>query len=143
EVAEAEPAAASGAEGIGLFRTEFAFLGRDTEPTIEEQVRAYSQVFDAFAGRRVVIRTLDAGADKPMPFLTSTDEANPALGVRGIRTSWQDPDVLENQLTAIARAAEASEAQVWVMAPMVARVAEAEDFVTSCATPALDPAGLT
>src|SRR5699024_11446681 len=93
EVAEAEPAAASGAEGVGLFRTEFAFLGRDTEPTVAEQVEAYAQVFAAFAGRRVVIRTLDAGADKPMPFLTSTEEANPALGVRGSRTSWQDPEV--------------------------------------------------
>ncbi|HLS63315.1 MAG TPA: phosphoenolpyruvate--protein phosphotransferase [Ruania sp.] len=142
EVAEAEPAAASGAEGVGLFRTEFAFLGRDTEPTVAEQVEAYAQVFAAFAGRRVVIRTLDAGADKPMPFLTSTEEANPALGVRGIRTSWQDPDVLENQLTAIAEAAETSEAEVWVMAPMVARVAEAEDFVTACARHGLDRAGV-
>src|SRR5699024_8821891 len=142
EVAEAEPAAASGAEGVGLFRTEFAFLGRDTEPTVAEQVEAYAQVFAAFAGRRVVSRTLDAGADKPMPFLTSTEEANPALGVRGIRTSWQDPDVLENQLTAIAEAAETSEAEVWVMAPMVARVAEAEDFVTACARHGLDRAGV-
>lgn len=142
EVAEAAPAAAAGAEGIGLFRTEFAFLGRDSEPTIEEQVEAYAAVFAPFAGKRVVIRTLDAGADKPMPFLNTAEESNPALGVRGIRTSWQNPDVLEHQLVAIARAAQASDAEVWVMAPMVARVSEAEDFVTACAAHGLDRAGV-
>ena len=142
EVAEAEPAAASGAEGIGLFRTEFAFLGRDTEPTVEEQVAAYSAVFGAFAGRHVVIRTLDAGADKPMPFLSAPDEVNPALGVRGIRTSWQNPEVLDHQLTAIAQAAADHDGPVWVMAPMIARVAEAEDFVAACAAHGLETAGV-
>ena len=142
EVADAEPAAASGAEGIGLFRTEFAFLGRDTEPSIEEQAQAYAAVFAAFPGRHVVIRTLDAGADKPMPFLTAADEVNPALGVRGIRTSWQHPDVLDHQLTAIARAADGHDGDVWVMAPMIARVADAEDFVAACAAHGLETAGV-
>ena len=68
--ADAEAAAAAGAQGVGLLRTEFCFLGRDTEPTLEEQVAAYRAVFDAFGGAKVVVRTLDAGADKPLPFLT-------------------------------------------------------------------------
>nr|WP_235856814.1 phosphoenolpyruvate--protein phosphotransferase [Occultella glacieicola] len=142
EVAQAEPAAAAGAEGVGLFRTEFCFLDRDTEPSIEEQVEAYGTVLAAFGGRKVVIRTLDAGADKPMPFLNPTDEANPALGVRGFRTSWRSPQVLENQLTAIATAAAAHDARVWVMAPMVARVSEAEQFVAACARHGLETAGV-
>ena len=119
-----------GAEGVGLFRTEFCFLDRDTEPSIDEQVEAYREVFDGFAGQRVVVRTLDAGSDKPLPFLTNDDEPNPALGVRGLRTARRHPDVLERQLEAIARAAEGATADVWVMAPMVATAAEARDFVT-------------
>ncbi|CAM3598848.1 phosphoenolpyruvate--protein phosphotransferase [Occultella aeris] len=142
EVAQAEPAAAAGAEGVGLFRTEFCFLDRDTEPSIDEQVEAYGTVLAAFAGKKVVVRTLDAGADKPMPFLNPTDEANPALGVRGFRTSWKNPDVLENQLAAIATAAAAHSAQVWVMAPMVSRVGEAEEFVAACARHGLETAGV-
>src|SRR6185312_363122 len=67
--ADAVEAAAAGAEGVGLLRTEFCFLGRDTEPSAEEQVRAYRAVFEAFDGSKVVVRTLDAGADKPLPFL--------------------------------------------------------------------------
>lgn len=119
-----------GAEGVGLFRTEFCFLDRDTEPSIDEQVEAYREVFDGFAGQRVVVRTLDAGSDKPLPFLTNDDEPNPALGVRGLRTARRHPDVLERQVQAIARAAEGATADVWVMAPMVATAAEARDFVT-------------
>ncbi|WP_281285086.1 phosphoenolpyruvate--protein phosphotransferase [Cellulomonas persica] len=140
--ADAEAAAAARAQGVGLFRTEFEFLDRDEAPGIDEQVSAYRQVFAAFAGRKVVIRTLDAGADKPMPFLTSDDEANPALGVRGLRTATAHPDVLEDQLTAIARAAEAETADVWVMAPMVSTVAEAGDFVARCARHGLSTAGV-
>ncbi|UFU04064.1 phosphoenolpyruvate--protein phosphotransferase [Ruania suaedae] len=142
EADDAEPAVRAGAEGVGLFRTEFCFLDRDSEPTVEEQVAAYSPVLAAFAGKKVVVRTLDAGADKPLPFLTDADETNPALGVRGYRTAWQNPEVLDHQLTAIARAAKQHEADVWVMAPMVSRVAEAEDFVTRCASHGLQTAGV-
>jgi len=140
--ADAADAAAAGAQGVGLFRTEFEFLDRDEAPSIDEQVAAYRQVFAAFAGRKVVIRTLDAGADKPLPFLTADDEANPALGVRGLRTAATHPEVLEDQLTAIARAAAAETADVWVMAPMVATVAETEDFVARCAQHGLTTAGV-
>ena len=128
----AQEAADAGAEGVGLFRTEFCFLDRADAPTIPEQVAQYRQVLSAFAGKKVVVRTLDAGADKPLPFLTSADEPNPALGVRGYRTSWRNPQVLEDQLTAIAQAAEAESADVWVMAPMIATVPEAAAFVEAC-----------
>ncbi|MDO8337309.1 MAG: phosphoenolpyruvate--protein phosphotransferase [Microcella sp.] len=117
-----------GAEGVGLFRTEFCFLDRTREPSVDDQIAAYREVFAAFPDRRVVVRTLDAGSDKPLPFLTSDDEPNPALGVRGYRTSRRDPEVLDAQLRAIARAADAERADAWVMAPMIATVAEATEF---------------
>ena len=129
---DARAAAVAGAEGIGLLRTEFCFLGRDSEPGVEEQVKAYGSVFEAFPGRKVVIRTLDAGADKPLPFLTDTTEPNPALGVRGYRTDRTSPGVLARQLEAIAIAAGAHEADVWVMAPMIATADEAADFAVMC-----------
>ncbi len=138
----AHAALAAGAEGVGLFRTEFCFLGRVEEPTIEEQVAAYRSVFAVFANRKVVIRTLDAGADKPLAFLTAAPEPNPALGVRGLRTSWRSPDVLDRQLRAIALAAKAESAEVQVMAPMVATAQETADFVGLCAERRLDQAGV-
>lgn len=140
--AEAEPAAAAGAQGVGLFRTEFAFLDRQDAPSVEEQLAAYRRVLAAFPDRKVVVRTLDAGADKPLPFLTGDPEVNPALGVRGLRTSVAHPDVLDQQLTAIAQAAAAERAHVWVMAPMVSTVDEAERFVSACAAHGLDTAGV-
>jgi phosphoenolpyruvate-protein phosphotransferase (PTS system enzyme I) len=135
-------AAAAGAEGVGLFRTEFAFLDREEAPSIDEQVSAYRQVFAAFPDRKVVIRTLDAGADKPMPFLAGDGEVNPALGVRGLRTAVTHPQILDDQLTAIAAAAAAETADVWVMAPMVSTVDEAADFVAAAARHGLDRAGV-
>src|ERR687896_288602 len=122
------PASEADSEGVGLFRTEFLFLDRPNAPTLEEQQAVYQRVFDAFPGRKVVVRTLDAGADKPLEFVTVPDEPNPALGVRGLRTSRRHPELLEEQLTAVAQAASASGAQVWVMAPMVSTAAEAVAF---------------
>lgn len=116
------------AEGIGLFRTELCFLNRDTEPTVDEQAAIYGEVLDAFAGRKVVIRTLDAGSDKPLKFVGHPDEANPALGVRGNRIEAIHPEVLERQLDAIAAAAEATGNPPWVMAPMIATPDEAKRF---------------
>ena len=139
---EAAPAARAGAEGVGLFRSEFCFLDRELPPTIEEQVTAYRRVFCEFAGRKVVIRTLDSGADKPLHFLTAHDEQNPALGVRGLRTATRSPQLLDNQLEAIARAAAAEQADVWVMAPMVSTVPETESFVAACAAHGLTTAGV-
>ncbi|WP_319436160.1 phosphoenolpyruvate--protein phosphotransferase [Mycobacterium sp. RTGN5] len=116
------------AEGIGLFRTELCFLNRDTEPTVDEQASIYGEVLDAFAGCKVVIRTLDAGSDKPLKFVGHPNEANPALGVRGIRIEALHPEVLERQLDAIALAAERTGSAPWVMAPMIATPDEAKRF---------------
>lgn len=123
-------AAAAGAEGIGLFRTELLFLSRQTEPTVDEQAALYEAVFAAMAGRRVVVRTIDAGSDKPVPFIQSAHEENPALGVRGWRLNRLDDELVNRQLQALAMAATASSADVWVMAPMIATAAEARDFAT-------------
>ncbi|GIG29215.1 phosphoenolpyruvate--protein phosphotransferase [Cellulomonas marina] len=140
--AEALAAAAAGAEGIGLYRTESSFLGRTLAPSVEEQVATYRAVLEAFAGRTVVVRTLDAGAQQRLPFLVDHGEDNPALGVRGLRTSAAHPDLLEDQLRAVARAADGSGADVWVMAPMVATVEESDRFVALCAAQGLTTAGV-
>jgi phosphotransferase system enzyme I (PtsI) len=133
---------AAGAGGVGLFRTEFLFLDRTTAPSRREQVTAYRAVFDQAGGRRVVVRTLDAGADKPLPFLALDPEPNPALGVRGLRTAAVHPAVLAEQLAAIAEAATGSEADVWVMAPMVSTPDEAAAFVGQAHDCGLRPAGI-
>jgi phosphotransferase system enzyme I (PtsI) len=116
------------AEGVGLFRTEFLYLDRQDAPSVDEQVALYTAVFEAMAGRKIVVRTLDAGADKPLPFLNADDEPNPALGVRGLRTARRSPGVLTDQLAALALAQQSTGAVLWVMAPMVATVAEAKWF---------------
>jgi phosphotransferase system enzyme I (PtsI) len=128
-VADLTGDAGAGAEGVGLFRTELLYLDRSDEPSPAEQFATYAEVFTAAAGRRVVVRTLDAGADKPLPFLDQGGEPNPALGVRGLRLARRWPEVLRTQLTAIATAAAATGADAWVMAPMVATPAEAAGFV--------------
>ena len=116
------------AEGVGLFRTEFLYLDRQDAPSVGEQVALYTGVLGAMDGRKIVVRTLDAGADKPLPFLNPDPEENPALGVRGLRTARRYPEVLTDQLDALALAQQATGAVVWVMAPMVATSAEAKWF---------------
>jgi len=120
--------AAVDAEGVGLFRTEFLYLDRQDAPSVDEQVELYRAVFEAVGHHKVVVRTLDAGADKPLPFLHQDGEPNPALGVRGLRIARRDPAILTDQLQALAIAQRGSGAEVWVMAPMVATVAEARGF---------------
>jgi phosphotransferase system enzyme I (PtsI) len=137
--AGARAAVAAHAEGVGLLRTELAFLGRPQEPTVEEQAAGYAEVFEAFAGRKVVLRTLDAGSDKPLAFATPPDEANPALGVRGLRVARRDPGLLERQLDAVAEAARRSGSTPWVMAPMVATVPEATAFAAAVRARGLVP----
>lgn len=127
------------AEGVGLFRTELAFLTAQVEPSIDEQVAVYKEVFDAFHGRKVVVRTLDAGSDKPLAFANMPHEENPALGVRGMRIALDRTEIMTNQLDAIAQAAEESEVNAWVMAPMVATVSEAEWFAGLCRERGLFP----
>ncbi|OBG85116.1 phosphoenolpyruvate--protein phosphotransferase [Mycobacterium sp. E802] len=127
------------AEGVGLFRTELCFLNRDSEPTVDEQAKVYGEVLEAFAGHTVVIRTLDAGSDKPLTFAHHKDEPNPALGVRGIRTAHGNPGLLDRQLKAIAAAAEAAKTRPGVMAPMIATAAEAKHFAAQARSYGLSP----
>jgi phosphotransferase system enzyme I (PtsI) len=126
--AAARAARETPAEGVGLFRTELCFLNRETEPGVEEQADIYAEVLEAFSGHKVVIRTLDAGSDKPLKFAGHAEEANPALGVRGIRIAVGNPGLLDRQLQAIAAAAQRTGTQPWVMAPMIATAGEAESF---------------
>ncbi|WP_042381330.1 phosphoenolpyruvate--protein phosphotransferase [Streptacidiphilus melanogenes] len=131
--ADVPAAVEAGAEGVGLFRTEFLFLDDSKKaPSEETQVEAYRRVLDAFPEGRVVVRVLDAGADKPLEFLTPADEPNPALGVRGLRTLLEHPEVLASQLRALARAAEGLPVHLEVMAPMVADRQDARAFADAC-----------
>jgi multiphosphoryl transfer protein len=111
-----------GAEGVGLLRTEFLFLGRDTLPGEDEQAQTLREIAQALGGRPLIVRTLDAGADKPLPALPMPPEDNPFLGVRGIRLALARPDVLATQFRAILRVA--AEHPVKTMLPMVATLAE-------------------
>ena len=137
--AGARAARSSAADGVGLFRTELCFLDRDSEPTVDEQAEIYGQVLDAFAGKKVVVRTLDAGSDKPLRFANHPDEANPALGIRGIRIAEADRGILYRQLDGIAAAAKATESSPWVMAPMIATAQEAQDFAADVRERGLTP----
>lgn len=126
---EVERARRAGAEGVGLFRTEFLFLGRTRPPDEGEQARAYQTVLAAFGpDRPVVIRLADIGGDKDVPYLALPTEANPFLGVRGIRLGRTRPDLLVGQLRAIARAAAATGTTVHLMAPMVAILEDVDLF---------------
>jgi phosphotransferase system enzyme I (PtsI) len=137
-----EAAVAAGAEGVGLFRTEFLFLDATTAPTVEAQQAAYSAVLAGFPGKKVVVRALDAGADKPLAFLNDAEEENPALGLRGIRSLRASENVLRDQLSALARAEAENTADVWVMAPMVATVDETRYFTELATEIGLKTAGV-
>lgn len=128
---DAAQAVELGAEGVGLFRTEFMFLGHDTAPTVAEQTTEYTELLGHFPGRKVVVRALDAGADKPLSFLNAAQEENPALGLRGLRALRASEQIMKDQLTALVKAQKASKADLWVMAPMVADAAESEWFVAT------------
>jgi phosphotransferase system enzyme I (PtsI) len=130
---DVEAALANGAEGVGLYRTEFLFLDRAAPPSDEEQEDAYRKVLEAFPEGRVVVRTLDAGADKPLAFLPAPgEEPNPALGERGLRMMRRHPDVLASQLAALTRAAAGLSVKLQVMAPMVTDAEEAAYFAAAC-----------
>ncbi len=128
-VEDAAAALKAGADGVGLLRTELLYLDRVEAPTIEQQISIYTQIFTAFEGQKVVIRTLDAGADKPMAFINFAHEPNPALGVRGYRTAKNYEDLLRTQLEAIAISAKRCNTEIWVMAPMIALPSEATEFI--------------
>ena len=135
-------AVAAGSDGVGLLRTELLYLDRNDAPTLQEQAAIYSALFAPFSGQRVLIRTLDAGADKPMAFINLDHEPNPALGVRGYRTIFSHEHLLRTQLQAIADAVKATAAEVWVMAPMITLPGEAAAFVSMAREYGLTNAGV-
>ena len=125
----------NGAEGIGLMRTEFLFLGRSTPPDEEEQYAAYRKVIEAMAPKRVVIRTMDIGAEKTPSYLRMDQETNPALGLRGIRLCFAKPALFKTQLRAILRAGAGTESAA-VMFPMViaaSEVRKCREIIRQCA----------
>jgi phosphotransferase system enzyme I (PtsI) len=122
-----ERAGESGAQGSGLVRTEFMFMESSQPPSVEEQTEYYRRVLAAFPGERVVIRTMDIGADKPLPFVRRDPEENPALGVRGLRLGFAIPHLLHDQLRALLRASDAG--RLAVMFPMVSREEEVVDVL--------------
>jgi phosphocarrier protein FPr/phosphocarrier protein len=119
---DAQAAAEAGAEGCGLLRTEFLFLGRREAPGEDEQAEHYQAIATALDGRPLIIRTLDVGGDKAAPYLAMPIEENPALGVRGVRVSLRRPELLAVQLRAILRVR--PEGQVKIMVPMVTGLGE-------------------
>jgi len=121
-LAEAQAAARNGAEGCGLLRTEFLFLERETPPSEAEQHAEYQQLAEALAGKPLTVRTLDIGGDKPIPYLPMPAEENPALGLRGVRTSLWRPDLLRQQLRAILGVRPYGQCRI--LLPMITDVAE-------------------
>ena len=121
-LAEAQSAVRNGAEGCGLLRTEFLFLERETPPSEAEQHAEYQQLAEALAGRPLTVRTLDIGGDKPIPYLPMPAEENPALGLRGVRTSLWRPDLLRQQLRAILGVRPYGQCRI--LLPMITDVAE-------------------
>lgn len=122
DASEAEAALANGAEGIGLFRTEFLYMDRTELPSEQEQEAAYSQVLTAMNGKPVVIRTLDVGADKNLPYMPRKAEENPAMGCRAIRLCLKEKELFTVQLRALLKASVCG--NLWIMFPMIATLAE-------------------
>ncbi|MCL6516475.1 phosphoenolpyruvate--protein phosphotransferase [Alicyclobacillus sp.] len=130
---DAEAAVAAGADGVGLFRTEFLYLENDHWPTEEEQYDAYRRVLEAFGDKPVIIRTLDIGGDKRLPYAELPVEENPFLGLRAIRYCLAKPEVFRTQIRALLRAS--VHGNLWIMFPMVESVSEfraARAFVADC-----------
>ena len=142
-VADGRAALLAGADGAGLVRTEFLFLDRVDAPTVEEQAAVYSDIAEAMGGRRVTLRTLDVGGDKPLPYLPMPVEANPFLGQRGIRLSLEHRDLLRDQLAAMCEVAHRF--PIDVMFPMLTtpgELIEARQVLTEAAGPGALPDGL-
>jgi phosphotransferase system enzyme I (PtsI) len=127
-LADALSASASAANGIGLFRTELLYLAASQKPALAQQVEKYSEILAACPEGPIVVRTIDAGSDKPVPFLDMPHEENPALGVRGFRLIKEHREFITEQLQALESARVATGREVWVMAPMIATLQEAIEF---------------
>jgi len=126
--ADAKTAAATRADGVGLFRTELLYLSASTQPSVEQQAASYAEVLAAAPAGPIVVRTIDAGSDKPVPFLNMPHEENPSLGVRGFRLIVEHRQFIADQLTSLEAARKNTGREVWVMAPMIATVDEAAEF---------------
>ncbi|MFB6074495.1 MAG: phosphoenolpyruvate--protein phosphotransferase [Haloarculaceae archaeon] len=136
---EVEAAAGQGADGVGLYRSEFLFLDREAPPDEDEQREAYAAALSAFPGERVVVRTLDVGGDKQVPYLDLPAESNPFLGKRGIRLSLDEHRALfETQLRALLRANAEGDGTLAVMFPMVATVEELDAALATVESVATD-----
>jgi len=142
-VADARAAFAAGADGAGLVRTEFLFLDRSVAPDVDEQQAEYDAIAEAMDGRRITLRTLDVGGDKPLPYLPMPQEANPFLGQRGIRLSLDHRDLLRDQMAAICHTAR--QFPTSIMIPMVStpgEMIEARQVLIEAAGPSGLPEGL-
>jgi phosphotransferase system enzyme I (PtsI) len=125
---DAKVAAATKANGVGLFRTELLYLSASSQPSVEQQAASYAEVLAAAPAGPIVVRTIDAGSDKPVPFLNMPHEENPSLGVRGFRLIVEHRQFIVDQLVSLEAARQQTGREVWVMAPMIATVAEAAEF---------------
>jgi multiphosphoryl transfer protein len=130
--AQVRDAIARGADGVGLVRTEFLFLERHSAPDEDEQYACYRALVDASAGRQLIVRTLDIGGDKQVPYLNLPHETNPFLGIRGARLCLRRPDLFVPQLRALYRAAQ--HGPLWIMFPMISTIAEARQAIALAET---------
>ena len=125
---DAEAAAKTGAVGVGLFRTELLYLNESSQPSVDRQRDLYASILAAAPEGPITVRTIDAGSDKPVPFLKMPGEENPALGVRGYRLIQDHRSFIEDQLKGLEAARISTGREIWVMAPMIATVQEAAEF---------------
>ena len=121
-------AATTAANGVGLFRTELLYLSETTKPSAQKQAKSYAEILRAAPEGPIVVRTIDAGSDKPVPFLDMPHEENPALGIRGFRLIQDHRQFLIDQLESLEVARKETGREVWVMAPMIATASEAIEF---------------
>jgi len=125
---DAKAASETGAVGVGLFRTELLYLNESSQPSVERQSQLYAEILAAAPDGPITVRTIDAGSDKPVPFLNMPEEENPALGVRGYRLIQDHRGFIEDQLKSLEAARIKTGREIWVMAPMIATAAEAAEF---------------
>ena len=125
---DANKASAASANGVGLFRTELLYLSATSQPDVASQSASYADILAAAPEGPIVVRTIDAGSDKPVPFLNMPHEENPSLGVRGFRLIREHRGFIEDQLHSIEFARAHTNREVWVMAPMIATAGEAREF---------------
>lgn len=141
-IADASGAKANSATGIGLFRTELMYLNAAVQPDVETQATEFAEIIATAPAGELIFRTIDAGSDKPVPFIELINEENPALGIRGFRLLADHGDFIHDQLLAIRKAEQLSNRSVSVMAPMIATVSEAQEFAKMARSVGLSSVGI-